>query len=163
YIADGHHRFAVARRLFMENPRWKRVYVFAASLEGETINPTHLVISSKYWPLIENLFVWGAFPSFDVSLVRDGMIVRGRVKRKGELAVDLIDKMKKKLSPEEIFYTHRREEVPVRAVKGKLGLLLPPLDKKIFVRRVESGRVFPQKTTYFFPKIPSGILIHPLE
>lgn len=46
--------------------------------------------------------------------------------------------------------------------KGKAGfaVLMPEWDKSVFLSMIEKGRIMPQKSTYFYPKIPSGIAIY---
>ncbi|MEE8558174.1 MAG: DUF1015 domain-containing protein [Myxococcota bacterium] len=45
-----------------------------------------------------------------------------------------------------------------RAGEG-VGLLLNPIDPEDLFRVVASGRLLPQKSTYFSPKIPSGLVV----
>lgn len=46
--------------------------------------------------------------------------------------------------------------------RGKTGfaILMPEWDKSVFLSMIEKGRIMPQKSTYFYPKIPSGIAIY---
>lgn len=46
--------------------------------------------------------------------------------------------------------------------RGRSGfaVLMPEWDKSIFLSMIEKGRIMPQKSTYFYPKIPSGIAIY---
>ena len=61
-----------------------------------------------------------------------------------------------------IYYT---QSVPIAVEevdKGKSGfaILMPEWEKSVFLSMVEKGRIMPQKSTYFYPKIPSGIAIY---
>lgn len=61
-----------------------------------------------------------------------------------------------------VSYTH---SVPVAVEdvdKGKFGfaVLMPQWDKGLFLSMTEKGRMFPQKSTYFYPKVPSGIAVY---
>jgi uncharacterized protein (DUF1015 family) len=47
----------------------------------------------------------------------------------------------------------------VRAGKAELGILMNPLDPADLFRVVQAGAVLPQKSTFFSPKIPSGLVI----
>lgn len=47
----------------------------------------------------------------------------------------------------------------VRGGKAQLGILMNPLDPADLFRVVQAGAVLPQKSTYFSPKIPSGLVI----
>ncbi|WP_337861056.1 DUF1015 family protein [Ferroplasma sp.] len=40
------------------------------------------------------------------------------------------------------------------------AVIVPPWKKDVFLKMVLEGSVFPQKSTYFYPKIPSGIAIY---
>lgn len=40
------------------------------------------------------------------------------------------------------------------------AVLMPEWDKSTFLSMTEEGRIMPQKSTYFYPKIPSGITIY---
>ena len=51
----------------------------------------------------------------------------------------------------------------VRSGKYQVGLLLPPPDPRKVATVAASGARMPQKSTYFFPKIASGVVICPLE
>lgn len=46
--------------------------------------------------------------------------------------------------------------------KGRIGFafLMPAWDKSTFIFMTDGGRIFPQKSTYFYPKIPSGVAIY---
>ena len=43
-----------------------------------------------------------------------------------------------------------------------LGILMNAIDPDSLFRVVQSGRVLPQKSTFFSPKIPSGLVIRDL-
>ncbi|MFQ5513683.1 MAG: DUF1015 family protein [Myxococcota bacterium] len=55
----------------------------------------------------------------------------------------------------------RPDRVLARARRGeiRLGILLQPLDPDTLFRVVQEGAVLPQKSTFFSPKIPSGLLL----
>jgi len=44
----------------------------------------------------------------------------------------------------------------------ELGILLSPLDPESLFRVVQAGRTLPQKSTFFSPKIPSGLVLRDL-
>ena len=46
--------------------------------------------------------------------------------------------------------------------QGAMAFLLPPLDREALWEVVRRGERLPQKSTYFFPKVPSGLLIREL-
>jgi len=40
------------------------------------------------------------------------------------------------------------------------AIIIPPWQKDVFLKMALDGVIFPQKSTYFYPKIPSGIAIY---
>lgn len=44
--------------------------------------------------------------------------------------------------------------------RSGFAVLMPEWDKSVFLTMTEQGRMFPQKSTYFYPKIPSGIAVY---
>ncbi len=59
-------------------------------------------------------------------------------------------------------YTHSVPFAVEEVDKGNYGfaILMPQWDKSTFLSMTEKGRVMPQKSTYFYPKIPSGIALY---
>ena len=81
--------------------------------------------------------------------------------RPGELDVQLVDRY----GHEGIAYTPDSREAVRRVDDGEaaIAVLLRPTrieDVFAFARR---GEVLPQKTTYFYPKLLSGLLFHPVR
>jgi hypothetical protein len=77
------------------------------------------------------------------------------------LDVEIVDR----LALEGVTYTPRREEGEAAVDRGDAegAFLLRPTridDVFAYARR---GQVLPQKTTYFFPKLTSGLLFSPLD
>lgn len=64
-----------------------------------------------------------------------------------------------------IFYTKSIEEVfsLVKSGEYKIGFILPPLKAVDVFEVVLSGEKMPHKTTYFYPKLLSGLVFHLLE
>ena len=65
----------------------------------------------------------------------------------------------------DILYTKSAEEVVslVRTGDYKIGFILPPLRAKDLYEVALSGEKMPHKTTYFYPKLLSGLVFHLLE
>ncbi|RQD61807.1 DUF1015 family protein [Desulfonatronovibrio magnus] len=59
-------------------------------------------------------------------------------------------------------YTHDQNQVisDVQSTKAQAGFLLQPVPMKILQKVCEVGQVMPRKSTYFYPKLPTGILFH---
>ena len=93
-----------------------------------------------------------------VEVTREGAwVVRGEP---GLLDVQLVDS----LGHDGIAYTPAAAEAlrRVREGESEAAYLMRPTrieDVFAFARR---GEVLPQKTTYFYPKLPSGLLFQPL-
>jgi uncharacterized protein (DUF1015 family) len=51
----------------------------------------------------------------------------------------------------------------VRAGRGALALYLNPLRPDDVFRVTEAGETLPQKSTFFYPKLPTGLLFRSLE
>ena len=85
----------------------------------------------------------------------------GEVESDDELDVALVER----LQPTGIAYTPRAEDAIARVDRGDAGvafLVRPPRIDDVF-RLARAGRVMPEKTTYFYPKLTSGLLLQPLD
>jgi len=51
----------------------------------------------------------------------------------------------------------------LRAGRGAVAIYLNPLSPDDVFRVTGAGEVLPQKSTFFFPKLPSGLVLRPLE
>lgn len=57
----------------------------------------------------------------------------------------------------------RRLVEAVAAGEGQLGFLVKPTTVRQVLDVAASGEVMPQKSTFFYPKVPTGLLFHPLD
>ncbi|MGL6279715.1 MAG: DUF1015 family protein [Gaiella sp.] len=174
-IADGHHRYetAVAYADEVGTPEAARMMVVLVSTEdpGLEIFPTHRVFRARpdvdpagepVDTLAEALDRLASAP-YDRAvavLYRDGRarLVDGLP---GELDVELVDRF----GHEGIAYTPDLDDAVARVERGEADcafLLRATRIEDVFTR-ARRGEVMPQKTTYFFPKLLSGLLFHPLE
>jgi uncharacterized protein (DUF1015 family) len=160
-IADGHHRYETALAFHEEDgtetSAWMMVVLVSTREEGLTIFPTHRLAASlngvRGTPIAEP---GDELPG--VVLYRGGSyeLLEG-----DGLDVDVVDA----LAPQGVTYTPRREEAVAAVDRGEAEgafLLRPTRIEDVFTRARE-GRVMPQKTTYFFPKLTSGLLFQPLN
>ncbi|MCS7179891.1 MAG: hypothetical protein NZ891_00850, partial [bacterium] len=62
----------------------------------------------------------------------------------------------------EFFYHSSKEYLIKEYEKRKKGAIffLRPVKKSIFIKMCLDGKIMPQKTTYFYPKVPSGLVIY---
>ena len=170
-IADGHHRYETAVAYAQEGGLpYLMVVLVPTRQEGLTIFPTHRIA--------ERLGdVNGAEPVGGVGaalqqldeLPRDRPAVA--LYRNGETCVLKGDEpaldaaFVESFGPEGVSYTPRVEEAvgAVDSGRAEAAFLLraPTIEQ---VRAVaERGDTMPQKSTYFYPKLTSGLLFHPLD
>jgi len=79
----------------------------------------------------------------------------------GELDVELVDRL---IGHEGIAYTADLADAVARVDAGEFdgAFLLRATRIEDVFERARRGEVMPQKTTYFFPKLTSGLLFHPV-
>jgi uncharacterized protein (DUF1015 family) len=77
------------------------------------------------------------------------------------LDVDIVDA----LQPQGVTYTAQRDDAVAAVDRGEAeaAFLIRPTRIEDVFERARRGEVMPQKTTYFFPKLTSGLLFHPLD
>ena len=174
-IADGHHRYETALAYHEEAGTPESGYVLAVlvSLEdpGLMIFPTHRVFEHEP---AEQLRVDEQLP--DPAAALDALAAspqdraaavlyrEGRaelaVDGEGELDVSLVDR----LGHEGISYTPAWQEA-VRAVdegEAEVAVLMRPTRIEDVFEVAQRGETMPQKSTYFYPKLVSGLLFLPL-
>jgi uncharacterized protein (DUF1015 family) len=172
-IADGHHRYETALAFHeeegTEESAWMLVVLVSTRDPGLTIFPTHRVFPDERLlsPDGSGAEPEAALRQLDsapvaraaaVQVTRGGAsIVEGE---EGALDVQLVDR----LGHEGIAYTPDWREAVRRVEEGEAGvayLVRPPRIEQVFAASAR-GEVMPQKTTYFYPKLLSGLLFHPL-
>jgi len=173
-IADGHHRYETALAFHEEDgteaTAWMLAVVVPTEQEGLTIFPTHRVVDRVgEEPAAESdgdvhaALAHIELESRDRSAVvvyrrGEAGIVRGG---EGELDPDLVER----LHPHGVSYTPRVEEAVAAVDSGAAEaafLLRPPTIGQV-AAVARSGGTMPQKSTYFYPKLLSGLLFHPLD
>jgi uncharacterized protein (DUF1015 family) len=160
-IADGHHRYETALAFHREDgteaSAWMMVVLVSTRETGLTIFPTHRLAQSvngaRGTPIDEP---GDELPG--VVLYRRGAyeLLEG-----AGLDVEVVDA----LAPQGVTYTPQRAEAVAAVDRGEAEaafLLRPTRIEDVFTRARE-GRVMPQKTTYFYPKLTSGLLFQPLD
>jgi uncharacterized protein (DUF1015 family) len=174
-IADGHHRYETALAYHEETgtPESGFMLVVLVSVDdpGLEIFPTHRVFGSRPSETLggeARSGPEGALAELN-SLPRDraAVVVYGDGRTElaldgdGELDVRLVDR----LGHEGLTYTPDWQEA-VRAVdqgEAEVAVLMRPTRIEDVFAVAKRGETMPQKSTYFFPKLLSGLLIHPLE
>jgi len=154
-IADGHHRYETALA-FGESP-WLLAVIVPTDQEGLTIFPTHRVARSVNGATGRPIDRPGdELPG--VVLYRGGRyeLVDGE-----GLDPEIVDALK----PEGVTYTPQRAEAEAAVDRGEAEgafLLRPPRIEDVW-EVAGRGDVMPQKSTFFYPKLTSGLLFHPLD
>lgn len=171
-IADGHHRYETALAFHeeegTEESSWLMAVLVSTSDPGLTIFPTHRVFegerllsadgSADPEATLRELEERPARPAAAVQVTREGAAV---VEGGDELDVHLIDR----LGHEGIDYTADWRDAVRRVQEGRAAVAYLLRSTRIedvfdYARR---GEVLPPKTTYFYPKLPSGLLFHPID
>jgi uncharacterized protein (DUF1015 family) len=160
-IADGHHRYETALAFHEEDgadaSAWMMAVLVSTREEGLTIFPTHRVAQSVNGVRGEPIDRPGEeLPG--VVLYRAG---RYELVGGDGLDVDVVDE----LQPQGVTYTPQRSEAVAAVDRGdaEAAFLLRPTPLDAVFERARRGEVMPQKTTYFFPKLTSGLLFQPLD
>jgi uncharacterized protein (DUF1015 family) len=170
-IADGHHRYETAVAFAREDGADRLLAVLVSTSDaGLEIFPTHRVFTDRpdVDPAGEALAsVAAALDALDAMAPDEPAVVfvRGREARlvraaEGELDVELVDRF----GHDGLSYTPDRDEALGRLTDDEdCAFLLRPLRVEDVFGRARQGRTMPQKATYFFPKLLSGLLIHPVD
>jgi uncharacterized protein (DUF1015 family) len=182
-IADGHHRYETAMTYAAEvgaegDAAANHAMVLLVDIDdpGLVVLPTHRVMR------VAPVAVTGGEPAGSLAEVLDGL--RGRVAAghyaagkfqvlplEGELAIvelhrQLIDNLLGKRSAEEVLvYTRDAEEAVLLVDQGvgQQAFFLDAPDLAVVLKIAEVGRVLPQKSTFFHPKPPSGMVFEGLD
>jgi uncharacterized protein (DUF1015 family) len=160
-IADGHHRYETAIAFHEEDgteaSAWMMVVLVSTREEGLTIFPTHRVAERVNGVRGERIDQPGdELPG--VVLYRGGEyeLVHG-----DGLDVEIVDRA----GAQGVTYTPQRAEAVAAVDRGEAegAFLLRPTRIEDVFAYARRGEVLPQKTTYFFPKLTSGLLLSPLD
>ena len=157
-IADGHHRYETALAYAEEGGSpYLMVVLVPTRQEGLTIFPTHRIA--------EHVNGAGGTPIDEpgdelpgVVLYRDG---RYELLAGDGLDVDIVER----IAPQGVTYTSQREDAVATVDRGDAegAFLLRPTRIEDVWEVARRGDTMPQKSTYFFPKLTSGLLFHPLD
>jgi uncharacterized protein (DUF1015 family) len=160
-IADGHHRYETALAFHEEDGSeqsgWLLAVIVPTEQEGLTIFPTHrIALHTAELPPLESSPSNG-LPFAEVyTRTGSGYLVG----EEGELDAELVARY----APE-VRYTPSADEARAAVDAGEAEaafLLRPPSVEQVAAIAAE-GRTMPQKSTYFYPKLTSGLLFFPLD
>ena len=160
-IADGHHRYETALAFHEEDgteaSAWLPVVIVPTEQEGLTIFPTHRVALR-----LRELPPLAPAPANGEPYVE--VYTRGGsgylVGEEGELDAELVGRY-----AEEVRYTPSADEARAAVDSGEAEaafLLRPPTVEQV-AAVAAAGRTMPQKSTYFYPKLTSGLFFLPVD
>jgi uncharacterized protein (DUF1015 family) len=181
-IADGHHRYETALLHSEErggDPDAASRFTLALLTDlddpGLDVLPTHRVMKA-------GIAVTGGedMPSLEATLAAlQGRVAAGTYRDhrfqvlplEGEVAVvelhrQVIDNILGKRSPEDFLIYTRDAAEAVRWVDDGIGVgafFLDAPDLRQVLKLAQEGKTLPQKSTYFYPKPPSGMVFHRLD
>ena len=157
-IADGHHRYETALAYAQEGGSpYLMVVLVPTGQEGLTIFPTHRVA--------ERLNGVGGTPIDEPGDELPGVVLyrggRYELLDGDGLDVEIVDR----IAPEGVTYTPQRDEAVATVDRGDAegAFLLRPTRIEDVWNVARRGQTMPQKSTYFYPKLTSGLLFHPLD
>jgi uncharacterized protein (DUF1015 family) len=159
-IADGHHRYETTLAFHeqdgSEESAWLMVVIVPTDQEGLTIFPTHRVAQA-----VDGV---SGTPIDQPGDVLPGLVLyrQGRYELlEGEgLDPEVVDR----LAPQGVTYTPHAAEAVAAVDRGeaKAAFLLRPARIEEVWEVAGRGDVMPQKSTFFYPKLTSGLLFFPL-
>ena len=161
-IADGHHRYETALAFHEEDgseaSAWLLAVIVPTGQEGLTIFPTHRVAQSA-----------GGASGTPInpplqSLPGPVLYRAGRyelLSSNGFLDPEVVDRF----GPAGVTYTPHRDEAVAMVDRGEAeaAFLLRPTKIEDVWDVARRGEVMPQKSTFFYPKLTSGLLLLPLD
>ncbi|MBA3383094.1 MAG: DUF1015 domain-containing protein [Actinobacteria bacterium] len=168
-IADGHHRYETTVEYAQGGGSpWLMVVLVSTSDPGLTIFPTHRTASrfesSNAVLLDDGNDPRAALESLPPDRAAAVVYTRDRVAvaegEPGQLDTQLVEA----LVPGDVGYTAYVDEAIAAVDEGRAeaAFLLRPTRIEDVFAVAKRGEVLPQKTTYFYPKLLSGLLFHPL-
>ena len=156
-IADGHHRYETALAYRQERPEATHTFAILVSSHapGLEIFPTQRVVKQVGEVPGEPI----AAPNGGVTLYRDGTY--SRVATDDDFGPRVVES----LAPQGVTYTPLAEEAVAAVDRGEAeaAFLLEPVTVEQVARFAYAGETMPQKSTFFYPKLTSGLLFHPVE
>jgi uncharacterized protein (DUF1015 family) len=155
-IADGHHRYETTLA-FDESP-WLLAVIVPTDQDGLTIFPTHRIARS-----IDGIS--------GQPIDQPGDDLPGPVLYRGDGRYELLDgggldpEVVAALAPGGVTYTASRDEAIAAVDSGEAegAFLLRPTRIDDVWEVARGGGVMPQKSTFFYPKLTSGLLLFPVD
>ena len=154
-IADGHHRYETT---LASGEQWLLAVIVPTDQEGLTIFPTHRVVQGA-----------GGASGMPIDPPRESLpgpvLYRAGkyelLSGNGFLDPEVVERF----APSGVTYTPQREEAVASVDRGEAeaAFLLRPTRIEDVWEVARRGGVLPQKSTFFYPKLTSGLLMLPLD
>ena len=156
-IADGHHRYETAVAFREEDPTATHTFAILVSSRstGLEIFPTHRLVQAV-----------GDVPGEEVDAPGPGVtLYRGGRYTRVTTGDDFGPRVVESFSPEGVTYTAYADEAIAAVDRGDAAaaFLLQPVTVEQVAAFAHEGETMPQKSTLFFPKLTSGLLLHPVD
>jgi uncharacterized protein (DUF1015 family) len=156
-IADGHHRYETAVAFRAEDPTATHTFAILVSSHapGLQIFPTHRVVQRL-----------GDVPGEEADGPGPGVtLYRGGRYLKVATHDDFGPRVVESFAPEGVAYTASADEAIAAVDRGEAAaaFLLQPVTVEQVASFAHEGETMPQKSTFFFPKLTSGLLLYPVE
>ncbi len=156
-IADGHHRYETAVAFREEDPSATHTFAILVSSRapGLQIFPTHRIVQRLGFVPGEEV----DGPGVGVTLYRGGRYVRV------ETEDDFGPRVVESFAPEGVTYTASADEAIATVDRGEAAaaFLLEPVSIAQVAAFADEGETMPQKSTFFSPKLTSGLLLYPVD
>jgi uncharacterized protein (DUF1015 family) len=153
-IADGHHRYETAVAYRVENPAATHMFAVLVSTRapGLEIFPTHRIV--RHVGDVPGVEI--DRPNGGVTLYRAGRYVR--VQTDDDFGPRVVDA----LGAEGVSYTADAAAAVAAVDRGEAeaAFLLEPVTVEQVARFAHAGETMPQKSTFFYPKLTSGLVLY---
>ncbi|KAA8923138.1 DUF1015 family protein [Thermoplasma sp.] len=181
-VADGHHRLQAtkniaARQSGTAKEFWSYAMSYVTSIhdEGIMIGGVHRVVSNRFKFDVDAASKYFHIDQCDRIAGSDPVVYDGHfycIRPRENIYDNPIDAINDFLFSKttgmsildlerDVIYTHDYSEVVnlVNSGSFSFGVIMPDWDKDHLIKLLLSRKILPQKSTYFYPKIPSGISI----
>ena len=190
YIADGNHRYETALTYLAERgeqdaaARYTLAYLCALEDPGLRIFAKHRIVHGDgLADAIDRSFEQapvdaGALGDIQPGIVvaREGRFTQLHLRADADLsalrpawrnlpvaqAEELLLRRAREAGAE-VSYEHDLKAAIAAAERGTTAVLLRAIDPETLRRVADAGERLPQKTTYFYPKVPAGLVVRSLD
>lgn len=182
YVADGHHRYETAAAYAGRHARadWVTALIVPATDPGVAVLPTHrllrggVVNRERFHGAIAGLLEPATGNAADCTIIwpdgrEERLALRGdstREVRTARLDSQVVAPLLEAAEGGAVLeYTPDEAEARAGARAGELSaaVLLPPTPVIEVFAVADAGGFMPPKSTYFYPKVPAGLVLGPLQ